>query len=462
MSLYNWSGTNIICNKNQIIDCYSIDDIIRIFQNSANKKIRVIGSGLSYESLCSVYKENGILLRLNMIGIITTTETTATFWASSTLDYMFKYLTNINKMLKCSPGVIGIQTIAGAISTGTHGQGLYQSSLSDEICHLEIIKYNGEILNIYENDTNFGAYILSLGCLGIITKVTFKTQALKIYKCEKSCIDISTFKNEFVNINYKNEFCKAWWFPQINSNTTNYCVHLWKVNECSEDETNIYHLNGNNIVKNDDKENTLNNIIDNLRLKMAHDTKDTRFKGDQFLTIDRFENYEASLIGNLTQIYCKGIPVPQINCEIAFPLDKFTQVIMALEKWVIKHKNIYNLHYPFIFRTCGPSKAWLSPSYNKSTCYIGFLVYKASDGSFSKNSFEMMKSLQKLLSNFNGIPHLGKHMNIDIYKSNMRKYLKIEEFLKIKSKNDPQKVFENEYINNLFRTLSKNAIKIEK
>ena len=36
-------------------------------------------------------------------------------------------------MLDACPGVISIQTIAGAISTGTHGQGIHQSTIGDAV-----------------------------------------------------------------------------------------------------------------------------------------------------------------------------------------------------------------------------------------------------------------------------------------------------------------------------------------
>lgn len=48
-------------------------------------------------------------------------------------------------MLKACPGVISMQTVAGAISTGTHGQGIYQSTIADSILELTIINGKGNI-----------------------------------------------------------------------------------------------------------------------------------------------------------------------------------------------------------------------------------------------------------------------------------------------------------------------------
>jgi hypothetical protein len=42
-------------------------------------------------------------------------------------------------MIATSPGVIGIQTLAGSIGTGTHGQGLFVSTLSDTVVEIKLV-----------------------------------------------------------------------------------------------------------------------------------------------------------------------------------------------------------------------------------------------------------------------------------------------------------------------------------
>jgi FAD/FMN-containing dehydrogenase len=48
--------------------------------------------------------------------------------------------------LDASPGVIAIQTAAGAISTGTHGQGLFQSTLADAVVKMTIVTPKGKLI----------------------------------------------------------------------------------------------------------------------------------------------------------------------------------------------------------------------------------------------------------------------------------------------------------------------------
>jgi len=119
--VYNWSGTNLLAQHNQVFSPTTEEEIIDIV-SAPNAKVRMIGSGLSYEPLNRVEGDNAVLLSLeNYQGLISETESTVTYKAGTALQTVFEYLIKQNMMLPASPGVIGIQTLAGAIATGTHG-----------------------------------------------------------------------------------------------------------------------------------------------------------------------------------------------------------------------------------------------------------------------------------------------------------------------------------------------------
>src|SRR5690606_8808591 len=73
-------------------------------------------------------------------------------------------------------GDIDAQSIAGAISTGTHGSGLQFGSLSTQVTGLRLITGTGELIDcsMESSPEVFQAARLSLGGLGIITQVTLK------------------------------------------------------------------------------------------------------------------------------------------------------------------------------------------------------------------------------------------------------------------------------------------------
>ncbi|CAJ0996494.1 hypothetical protein SODG_002535 [Sodalis praecaptivus] len=80
-----------------------------------------------------------------MSGLIRSSETSATFAAGTPLHEVYQTLKTMGRMLHASPGVIAIQTLAGAIATGTHGQGLGQGALADDVLHIRMLCADGTV-----------------------------------------------------------------------------------------------------------------------------------------------------------------------------------------------------------------------------------------------------------------------------------------------------------------------------
>ena len=63
-------------------------------------------------------------------------------------------------------------SVAGAIATGTHGSGDHNGSLSSSVAALELVTPDGSVLTVQRGDADFAGMVVSLGCLGIVTRVT--------------------------------------------------------------------------------------------------------------------------------------------------------------------------------------------------------------------------------------------------------------------------------------------------
>lgn len=168
----------------------------------------------------------------------------------------------------------------------------------------------------------------------------------------------------------------------------------------------------------------------------------------QFQTVRRFEGF-TSLTGHLDDLLCKGIPVPQINCEIGVPLDRFAEAQEQLERW--HRTNRPAMHYPFILRAIGPSNAWLSPAYRRETCYYGTLVYQASDGTFSRDSYRALRDASRILADHAGVPHWGKYF--DPHDFDFRHLLpRWRDFHDLRRAVDPHQRFTSRYLADIFNT----------
>ena len=63
-------------------------------------------------------------------------------------------------------------SVAGAISTGTHGSGAAHGNLATSVAGLEFIASSGEIVGVDRKTPDFEGMVVSLGAFGMITTVT--------------------------------------------------------------------------------------------------------------------------------------------------------------------------------------------------------------------------------------------------------------------------------------------------
>ncbi len=446
--LFNWSRTNPLGALDQVWRPTTRDELQQLLREYPERKLRLIGSGLSFEPIHSVYAEGSqaLLVDLHHLrGQLDKTADTVTYLAGTPLDTVYADLIAMDRMLPASPGVIGIQTLGGALSTGTHGQGLHQSALCDAVAALTVMLANGDIIRVDRTDPRFGAFVMGMGMLGILLDVTLNTVPNRIMRCTKFTTDYSFLLEHNERLNREHAFVKSWWFAWTGES------HIWLVDPASDDEVARYRAGGSEplVLEGDMNERmnlALNATIDATLQKMARDTKDEARAGEHFETVRRFKD-ASDLVGNVYQILCKGIPAPQINCEVAVPLERMGEALEILQAWQEANPGV--LHYPFILRCTGPSVAWLSAAHGKSVCWIGFLVYLAADGTFVGGSMEQMRELQQLLVPLGGIPHFGKHLAMDLY--DFPALLpRWHDFLALKRELDPHGRFENRWLGDLF------------
>lgn len=129
-------------------------------------------------------------------------------------------------------GSIDAQSIAGAISTGTHGSTLYHSILSSSIVSLRITLSNSHTIfcSPSQNLPLFRAALCSLGALGIITEITFQAvPAFKLHWKQAIYPDTHVFNTWETTLWKQAEFVRVWWFPYTRRAT------VWQASKTEED-----------------------------------------------------------------------------------------------------------------------------------------------------------------------------------------------------------------------------------
>lgn len=67
-------------------------------------------------------------------------------------------------------------SVAGAVSTATHGSGDRNGNLATAVAALELLKSDGEIVSLARGDDDFNGVVVGLGALGAIIRVTLDVE----------------------------------------------------------------------------------------------------------------------------------------------------------------------------------------------------------------------------------------------------------------------------------------------
>lgn len=438
--LWNWAQNTVVGQREQVHQPQNEAELQQLLSSSTGK-VRVIGSRLSPGRMLCVNADDLLLDLSAMQGVLSEDDVSITFAAGTVLQQVFDALTERHRMLACSPGVISVQTLAGAMATGTHGQGLNQSSLADEALSIRMVMADGSVREFQRGAPDFPATQTSLGSLGIVTAITLRTEPFRLFTCHKFAESADTLEQDLPRWNQQYELSKAWWFVDDN------LMHVWNANPANEADAQAWHANGGEVIEHgDDTDSSLNDTIDQTLAQMHRDTQIEGKGGKQFRTVTRFRDF-TDLSGDIYQLFCRGIAVPQINVEIGVPLDKTPEIIRKIKAWYAE--NHPHMHYPIILRCTGASEAWLSPAYQQPTCFFGFVVYYADDGSLSQDGLHFLTEVEKLLAAEGGRPHWGKYYDPQRY-SWRDIYPQWDAFRAVREQLDPQRRFSNDYVTALF------------
>ncbi|KHE00522.1 FAD-binding protein [Pantoea sp. SGAir0180] len=439
-TLWNWAQNAPIGTQQQVKRPANEAALQQLLRDTHNT-VRVIGKTYSPGRMLAVHPDDLLLDLSAFTGLLRSDAHSVTFAGATPLEQIYSTLTDMDRMLASSPGVISVQTLAGAMATGTHGQGLQQSSIADEAEQIRLVLSDGSIRELSRGDDDFAAALVSLGTLGIVTEVTLRTQPFRIFTCHKNAVSADNLESDLLRWNEDYALSKAWWFVDDN------IMHVWNAHQASYDEIQRYEQSGREVVEHaDEGDDSLNDTIEQTLEHMHRDTQIHGKGGKQFRTVTRFRDF-TDVTGDIYQLFCRGIAVPQINVEIGVPLARTPAIISKIKRWYAENRP--HMHYPIILRCTGASSAWLSPAFDQPTCFFGFVVYYADDGSLSEAGLHFLSEVEKLLAEEGGRPHWGKYYDASLYHWRDL-YPHWDRFRALREQLDPHHRFSNDYTAALF------------
>ena len=323
-------------------------------------------------------------------------------------------------------GDIDAQSLAGAISTGTHGTGAKFGGLATTVTGLEMVLADGSVVTCspFEQRELWSAARVGLGALGIITKVTLRCVPLFALRAEEGPMGLDELLGRFDELTGSFDHFEAYWFPHTGRTLTKCNTRLpvaegldrlpaWK--EWLDDEFLSNRVFGW-VVELGKRRPALiprANVLASRALGSRSFT-DLSFKVFTSPRRVRFKEMELA--------------VPR---EVAVPAIR--EVVDAIER------SGMNIAFPVELRVAAADDIPLSTASGRDSAYLAFHVPAAVDHE------AYFRLVARVLEPYSPRPHWGKLHGLDAELLRTR-YPRFDEFVRLRDGADPAGVFSNAYL----------------
>jgi FAD-linked oxidoreductase len=423
----NWSG-RVECRPAKFAEPKSLEELQAVVRDAAagGKKVRVVGSGHSFTEL--VATDDTLITLDGLQGLVEAKPEAgeATVWAGTKL-HLLNPMLDENGLAMENLGDINVQSIAGAVSTGTHGTGIKFGNIATQVIGLTLVTASGEVLEISETQNRelFKAAQVSIGALGVIAKV--KLRLVPSYRLEYRR-ERSTFGETLRRAEEWRDAHRQFEF---------YCFPY-------ADGVQLKFL-----------DQTDKPVDVNLRAKWFADVfLENMMFGAMSVACRTFPSMCAPIarfcastvaasrevnVGHKTLSTVRNVKFNEM--EFAMPAENGLAAIRELKEWIDREK--ITVHFPIEFRYVKGDDVCISPHHGRDSAAISVHQFVGMD---YKKYFD---GAEAIFRKHSGRPHWGKLHSLTA-KELRPLYPKWSEFQRAREQLDPKGVFMTPYLRRLF------------
>ncbi len=420
----NW-GRSVQTHPERFVHPRSTAEVSSLVREAAASGIKIKAVGASH-SFTAIAATDGILLRLDRMNkIVSSDPATGRVRVQAGIS-----LHDLNPKLKAmglalpNLGDVDPQSVAGAVSTGTHGTGDKLHGISKTVVGVQLVTGDGEVLEIDESHAWFGASRVTLGALGILTEVTLQCVPAFLLHAREEPMPLPEVLDRIVELVGDNDHFEFYWFPH----------------------TEKALIKRNNRVP----EGTERNPIGRFR----HWLDDEFLSNTAFEGINRVVAKRRSWIPKVNSIAASTLSAREYvddsynvfvsprtvrfrESEFAMPRAALPEVLGELAQWFgAGHENI---SFPIEVRFTAADDVWMSTGHERDNVYVAVHQYVRSDYR------AYFAAAQDIFTSYEGRPHWGKIHTLDASYFEQR-YARFNDFVAIRDQLDPQRTFSNEYL----------------
>ncbi len=418
----NWAG-NVTCHPTRIA-CASEAEVARAVQDAAaaGRRVRVVGAGHSFTPLVAT---DDVMLDISAMSGLIAADADAReveVWAGTRLHALGELLAGLG-LAQENLGDIDVQTVAGALSTGTHGTGATLGGLATQVVALTLVTASGETLRLDEasDPVAFAAARVGLGALGVITRARLRCVPAFRLRATKRKLSLDACLADLDRLNASHRRFEFFWLP-----------HADQVQAKTLDETDEP-IAGQGFFK------AFNDVVlENGALGLLCEISRLVPATSQAVC-----HVMAAAIGDSQEVEAshRVFATPRfvrfLEMEYALPAEALVPVIGAMRAAIARER--FAVSFPIEVRFGAGDDAHLSPAHGRATAYVAVHMYR---GMPHEAYFALMEAI---FQDAGGRPHWGKLHTLDAAGLAGR-YPRWADFQAVRRRLDPQGRFGNAHL----------------
>jgi FAD-linked oxidoreductase len=425
-SWQNWARSESV-RPQRIEFPRTIEAVQRAVSAAAARRmpVKAVGAGHSFTGIAVA---PGVLLELrDLTGIVSVDADRArvTLLAGTRLHQIPALLAPHGLAME-NLGDIDQQSVAGAISTGTHGTGARFGGISTQVVGATLVMASGDLLRIdeHENTEMLPAVALGLGALGILVEVTLQcVPAFVLHAVEQpeGLEEVLVALDERVAAA---DHFELYWFPHTDRAMT-------KTNTRLPDDAPRHPLSPIGKWVDDAVVGTgLHQIACSVAKAVpaaipAINRTAVRLWGDREFT-------DAS-----ARVFATARSVRFREMEYALPAENVRAAFEQLRALVSDRG--WRISFPVEVRFAAADDLWLSTAHGRATGYIAVHRYWRDDPT------EYFGAVEEIMLSYGGRPHWGKLHTLGA-ETLRERYPRFDDFVALRDTLDPERLFQNPYL----------------
>ena len=398
---------------------------------SAGLPVRALGSGHSFTAAAAT---SGVALDLSRWTGITAADTRTglvTVRSGTTLRALNAELGGLG-LAMANLGDIDAQTLAGALSTGTHGTGARLGGLATQVEALELVLADGSVVSCSATSRPelFAAARIGLGALGVITAVTLRCVSSFTLLADERPVPVEEVLEQFDALAAANDHFEFYWFPYGRKALVKRNNRLSPGGSAGAVGAARAMPGWRRFWEFEVMENAAFGTLCRIG----------RARPRLIPALNRFSSAALSSRSYTDlsyRVYVTPRRVRFAESEYAVPRESLGHVIAELRRAVPRLPD--PVMFPVEVRVAAADDIWLSTAYGRESAYVAIHQYA---GLPYRAYFDRFESI---VAEVAGRPHWGKLHSLDV--EHLRPlYPRYDEFRRVRAEVDPEARFGNSYL----------------